>query len=208
MLLNSNNRPVIFGVGTGRCGTKSLATLLNLQTSTKISHELGKPLPWNYCEKSLFDKIGEINSNNKMGDVAFYYLNYIPKLIDTFSGNIRIIGLKRDMNSTVKSYLNHTRGRNHWRKHNGILWKKDKVWDKAYPKYTVWNKTRAISKYYKDYYTELDRLVEIYPQNICIFDTRELNLTDGIHKILEFAGVNNSFKKIIVHENKSNIQRD
>ena len=39
------NKKIIFGLGTGRCGTMSLSKLLSHQKNSIISHELGG-LPW------------------------------------------------------------------------------------------------------------------------------------------------------------------
>ena len=53
-----NNKKVILGIGTGRCGTVSLSHLLNKQKDSRFSHELkikiekktdyNTPLSWEY----------------------------------------------------------------------------------------------------------------------------------------------------------------
>ena len=38
---------IVLGIGTGRCATASLATLLNEQEDSSVSHEVRPLLPWN-----------------------------------------------------------------------------------------------------------------------------------------------------------------
>lgn len=52
-----NTTQIVFGLGTGRCGTKSLARLLNHQKRAQVFHEIHGPnLAWQQSEK-LIDKI-------------------------------------------------------------------------------------------------------------------------------------------------------
>ena len=86
-----NSKKIVLGIGTGRCGTVSLSSLLNRQEKSFFSHELkikiksntdyNVPLPWEYNDiafKSAWNSI--LNYNGKyVGDVSFFWLPYLEK---------------------------------------------------------------------------------------------------------------------------------
>lgn len=49
----------------------------------------------------------------------------------------------------------------------------------------------AIGQYYDDYYKKARSYELLYPDNVKIFDTSELNIENGVRSILEFVGVEN-----------------
>jgi len=142
---------IIIGLGTGRCGTQTLARLLNMQKSALITHEknphtiswigsddvilsniqefeqaikTGKPelsITHFATNKNIQEKMDSIKSVKLVGDVAFYYLPYV-RLILKKNFNIQFICLQRDEEETVNSYIKKTRGK----KRRGIL-------DKLFP---------------------------------------------------------------------------
>jgi hypothetical protein len=85
--------------------------------------------------------------------------------------NVRFICLRRDVDSTVQSWMKKTQIRrwpsaavgdrirsvitrqpyyessNFWMEHDGTKWMKDPVWDKCFPKFDAASKTEAIRKY-------------------------------------------------------------
>jgi hypothetical protein len=183
-------KKLIFGIGTGRCGTVSLCELLNNQELSNFTHEEKPLLSWDGDTGELDDKIEEILSRNGtyIGDIAFYYLPYLEYILENYQGT-KIICLKRDKNEVVKSYLKKTKGRNHWVNHGGYIWKHC-IWDKCYPKYNAFFKRNAIKKYWDEYYKTVGNLSLKYPTSILIMDMhRALNTEDGIVEILNFIGV-------------------
>ena len=190
-------KTIIIGLGTGRCGTHSLAKLLESQENTSITHELNDTpfIKW-YYNSNDFNKICRvIDSRNKefVGDVSFFYLHYIPSLLDKYN-NIKFISIKRPKEATIKSYMKWTEGRNHWMNHNGTQWRYDR-WDICYPKYEVEKKEEALNLYWEEYYTTMEKLKTSYSNQFLLIEMEDLNNDNKIKDILDFCGFKN--KKII-----------
>ena len=85
----------VIGLGTGRCGTVSLAKLLSGCKNTNVSHEFRERvdihyrLSWEFNEREAERRVQNLKSisGNLVGDVAHYYLNYV----DYFSSNLKNI---------------------------------------------------------------------------------------------------------------------
>ena len=193
-------KKIIFGLGTGRCGTLSLAASLNSCKNSLITHEgrgIGKKLkedpillPWN--ENSfLLDRTLKQISNREyslVGDIAFYYLPYVEIILGKYPDS-KFICMKRNRTDTVNSYMKKTVKRNHWQEWMPkCAWNKDLKWDPCYPKYEAKDKITAISKYWEEYYIEAERLEIAYPNKFSIFDINELNTGDGLKGIRRFIG--------------------
>lgn len=183
-------KKLIFGIGTGRCGTVSLCTLLNSQKYSSITHEMRPLVAWNGSPDKLDKRIKTILSQkgSYVGDIAFFYLPYIDYILQHYPG-AKIICLKRAKNQVVESYIRKTPRRNHWVKHPGLIWHKCE-WDKCFPKYHSLLKRNAIGKYWEEYYETVDHLKLDYPESILMIDMYEaLNTETGIKKILDFLDI-------------------
>jgi hypothetical protein len=184
------SKRLIFGLGTGRCGTMSLATLLNDQQGCMISHELGGG-PWLAWEPSIDDLdtfMDRIMNRTApiVGDVSFYSLPYANILMDRYD-DVRFVILKRDKEETIESYMRKTVGRNHFTSHNGSGWRLD-IWDRCYPKFNVETKEEALSRYYDHYY----ELCQQLPQDKCFWmQLPQLNDVGKCLEMLEFCGIEN-----------------
>lgn len=193
---------VVIGIGTGRCGTRSLARIINSQPNVEFTHELKPVLPWNFDQIQIDNRIEELQMSNApiVGDAGFYYLNYVEYIISEIK-NVRIVCLKRDKEGTVNSFLRKVKQRNHWQHHDGTKWQKDKRWDKAFPKYEANSRREAIAMYWEDYYTKVSELVQKYPDHIKYMRTKELNEEPKVRAMLEFCGVSNP-QPVTIHTNK------
>ena len=211
-----NNKKVILGIGTGRCGTVSLSDLLNQQENAFFSHELkikiqkevdyNIPLPWQY-DKKKFDSDWHsiLNYDGKyVGDVSMFWLPYLEKILDNSEG-LKVICLQRDKQEVVNSYLKKTEGRNHWIKHDGKQWDSC-PWDKSYPNFEASNKEDALKKYWDYYYELVDDLIKKYPDRIKIFQMKDLNNAKQVEDLLVFAGFEN--KRIISNIQKNKIEKN
>ena len=129
-------KTLIISIGTGRSGSVSLSKFLSHQKSMYVLHEgrlkekkIRKLFKWENDEINIFNWIEELkkynDTNDFFGDTGMYYLPYTKKLINRYP-HIKIIGLIRDKDEVVNSYLRKTKGRNHWYNHDGKEWKKDK----------------------------------------------------------------------------------
>ena len=193
-------KKIIFGLGTGRCGTVSLAAALNSCENSLITHEgkgVGEKLnearillPWNRNPLLLERKLEQISGreHSLVGDVAFYYLPYVEIILGKYPDS-KFVCMKRNRDETVNSYMKKTVKRNHWQEWMPkSTWNKDLKWDPCYPKYEAKDKSTAISKYWEEYYIEAERLETAHPNKFSIFGIDELNTEDGLKGISRFIG--------------------
>ena len=198
----SVHRKLIIGLGTGRCGTKSLSVLLSLQPNTVVPHEYQvTPLPWVFSQEAIEKKIKSLDMIN--GDVGFYYVNYIDFIAKLYP-KAYFICLQRSRKEVIDSYMRKTQRRNHWINHDGKTWQPDPKWDAAYPKFNTCNKALAIGMYYDLYYEKIFSLSLKYPKNLKVFNMDCLNNERGIRNILGFCGFLPGEMNIII--NKHNTQ--
>lgn len=171
---------LIIGLGTGRCGTKSLTELLNNQIDSQITHEVPPIQPYQCTPAIIEEKIKTILSRNAqfVGDIAFYHLNYID-IIRSLYSNVKFVCLKRDRKSTVQSFLRKVGKRNHW----SATGPRDD-WDKCFPTYDVEDKTVAINKYYDEYYSIISKHkdIPVYDMASC------LNKRQPMRELLYYLG--------------------
>ena len=204
-------KPVI-GLGTGRCGTTSLARFLSAQPNSLVSHELendpdirGYPPSWNDEWWRIYDALKRMEKQSPdvdfIGDVALFYLKYIPQIIEHFP-NVVFIGLKRNREKVVKSFIFKVAGRDCWRKFTG------NIWDRVFPKYpdepTVED---SIRRYWNEYYDELEHYRAQYPERFIIVPTQNLNSKLGMHAILDhikYPRNNSRVVSAVFHENGNN----
>ncbi len=191
-------KQLIISIGTGRSGSVSLAKFLSSQESMNVIHEgnfeekkIRKLIKWNNDEQELFKWLEYLlNSNEErmfVGDTGMYYLPYIELIIKRYT-NVKVIGLVRNKESVVNSYLNKTEGRNHWYNHDGKYWEKDSQWDPYYPKYNEKDKKKALELYWEEYNKTTKSLQQEYPNNIKMWSIEKFNTEEGKNKILDFIG--------------------
>ena len=147
-----------------------------------------------------------------IGDIAYYYLNYIEDLFEHFPACVGVC-MKRDREATVnswikksaihrwpslyladrlKSWLTRTpfyTEYNYWQDHDGSPGQKDPVWDRCFPKFEAASKREAIGLYWDYYYLEADRLEKKYPDRFRVFDVRDLSDPGGQKRILSLLGI-------------------
>jgi hypothetical protein len=147
-----------------------------------------------------------------IGDIAYYYLNYIEDLFERFPECVAVC-MKRDRESTVSSWMKKSAIKrwpslwladrvkswltrtpfyteyNHWQAHDGSQWQKDPVWDSCFPKFEASSKKEAIGMYWDYYYLEADRLQRKYPDRFRVFEVRDLSDPEGQQRILSLLGI-------------------
>ncbi|MFW6130280.1 MAG: hypothetical protein ACOC56_03775 [Atribacterota bacterium] len=194
------NKKLIFGIGSGRCGTKSLAYLLNAQENANISHELGgRPfLPWKFNINKLNQAMKEIISrkSNICGDVAFYWLPYMNYIINNYK-DVHIIIIKRDREETLQSYLRWTSIHDYWYP--------EKQWNSSYPdhKMKYKNKENFFKYFWETYYNKTNLLLKKYNKSYEI-KTNDLNNRNKMkHIFVNKIGMKH-FRHIYVQKNRTN----
>ena len=161
---------------------------------------------------SAYDELCCMPRLRLIGDISFYYLNYVELIAERHT-NVRFLGLRRDIDETVTSWINKSRiprwrskhvadvlgswltranfhrSKNFWMEHDGTRWQSDPVWDKCFPKFNAPTKPEAIREYCEFYYSEMaihaGRLGSVFRY----VDTDKLNDTDYQSGILEFLGI-------------------
>jgi len=204
---NKKTKQLVFGLGTGRCGTMSLQGLLNQQTGVCVSHE-SIISPWLFSQTYLDRILKQVHGYDGqiVGDIACYYLNYVEHIL-SISPQTIFICLKRDKEETIRSYIDWTPDKNHWTHKHSIYWDNqwvDDAFDLSYPKYDL-PKSESISAYWEDYYAYAEHLCRRYPHNFFIHPLEDLNSREGQENILSVLIDKNSIVYdvgIKLHENK------
>lgn len=184
-----SEKKIIIGLGTGRCGTVSLSTLLNKQEGVVVTHERVR-LPWVVNKKrfsAFFDNLLK-NPSPVVGDVSFYLLPYVDIILNGFD-DVKFICLQRDKESTIKSYLGKVEPpRNNWQD----IGVKD-IWDECFPTYDKGlTKAQSIGKYWDDYYDASKEWQSKIPDKFKLFNTNDLNTDEGVSSILNFCELESS----------------
>lgn len=206
---------VVIGLGSGRCGTMSLAKILDSQVDTACTHEFGSvalppskrhkkkrtrqtfdPLPWdprNELEMKKRLMRMQAQPHSLVGDCSLYLLPYV--FFIAHATNASFVCLQRDREETIDSFLRWTEDRsprrNHWQRHDGTEYEHT-VWDKAFPDYPMrLSKREAVGMYYDDYYRKAETLQKRMPGRFRIFPTEALNDEKQLKELLQFAGAPN-----------------
>ena len=189
-------RHVVIGLGSGRCGTMSLAVLLESQDGVVCTHELGRPFPWNgsawLVGHRLSHVITDAGENDIGGDIAYWYLPQVDHIHDFLDGEVRFVCLKREREACLKSMKNWNSwlGINPYQTHNASKWRRS-IWDVTLPTFDFCTIESAMEKYYDGYYQLAEHFEEAYPGKFKIFDMDDLNTDDGVRGILDFVEVLN-----------------
>ena len=171
-----------------------------------LTVDLGRP-----PSASSYDALCKMPKVSLIGDIAFYYLNYVDD-IAAASNNVRFVCLKRDRSATIKSWQKKARinrwrskwladklssilqrtpfhtSKNFWMDHDGSKWLLDPVWDKCFPSFEADTMEEAIGKYYDFYYDEAEKYQLKYPDIFRMFPIEDLNTEEGKNCIMDFCG--------------------
>lgn len=193
-------------MGSGRCGTCSLAAVLDAQFRVSVTHEAYNRLPWKPLEWDMnlaVTSMVRAQSGYIIGDCAPWYLNYVDYSVKAFA-DIKMVCLKRNKEDCINSIyeVNNSLGVNHFTKSDSIYWDKDKwsldeidsrMYRKCFPQYYMPMK-KALSAYYDEYYDIAEKHQSNYPDNFRIFDVDDaLNSEDGQKEMLKFCGIQGGF---------------
>ncbi len=183
---------LVLGCGTGRCGTGSLAALLNYQEDSAVSHECRPHLSWNAPWKDRCERLTTIagRSARIVGDVSFWHIVSLSRVFEAFP-EAKVICLQRDKQETVDSWLALVsyEGSNYWQDHNGLQWKHVKH-DRLFPDFNHATGVRdACGMWWDWYYARAECVEKVFPSMFRVFPLKLLNDSDGVRRILSFAGI-------------------
>jgi hypothetical protein len=190
---------IILGIGSGRCGTFSLARLLNQQPDAQVAYESPPLLPWlrpagDRILRERFARFRRLGTAGTLGDVASFYLPYIDDAI-ALEPEIRIVCLKRPREEVVADFCRwlddtYVLPTNHWAE--DPIPGRHHVPDRSliYPHYETQDRAEGIRRYWDEYYGEVERLAARCPQHLRIYDTQQaLDSEEGQRDLLSFVGI-------------------
>jgi hypothetical protein len=195
----SRPQSIVLGIGTGRCGLRSLAAVLNRQQDAQSSYEEPPWLPWERRggQQVLRDRFARFRQNGKkplLGDVASFYLPYLEDAI-AVEPEVRVVCLRRPCEEVVASFCewldqNTPLPMNHWSRQPAPGWHHDPNRTRIYPQYETQNREEGIRRYWNEYYQQADELRRRFPDHIRVFDMCEaLNTEAGLGELLGFVGI-------------------
>lgn len=199
---------LIFGLGTGRCGTWTLSKVFAAQKDVGALHE-NVPLPWKRDEGLFAKRVLDLAINIDdpiVASVSYVWINYVGLIMGTIK-DPRCICLKRPMDQVVESFLAHSPNNNHWTDPTSPHWRPTKdthtTISYQWPKYDL-PKAEALEAYWKEYYAKAEYLADRYPDNFMIIDM-EMALNDmaSQREMLAFAGIDYD-KQVFILDQKLN----
>lgn len=208
------SRRIVLGVGTGRCGTTSLARLLNGQADCHVTHEEWPLLAWDepQPEKRILARLERWESERDspiMGDAASFYLPYVEAALESGS-DVRVIGLRRDRDEVIASFskwLDRTQPlpTDHWTDRPQAGRHHDPFWSSIFPKYGEATREAGIGRYWDEYDARLSLLVERWPKRVRVWEMDALSDAAGRREMLLFAGISEleQVADDVVHANQS-----
>lgn len=214
---------LVFGIGTGRTGSLALATLLNQQPGVAMHHELRPldrdnrlgersidPLPWIVDGDHVRAAISSLAAGDAAigGDVAAYWLPYVPMILDELHPDSRFIVMRRARDQVVDSFMRKAPTKNHWMEHDGSEFELTPKWDRSFPNYDVATKREALEAYWDEYDRRAQELTATYPDRVRVWDfAAALNTAQGVEGVLDFAGVPEGSRNVQVGVNRNRSQR-
>jgi hypothetical protein len=132
-----------------------------------------------------YDELCSMKQVRLIGDIAFYYLNYV-ELLAKHNRNVRFICLRRDRQQTIRSWL---------AKSTIQRWPSKRVADRLSailmraPYAEAASKAEAIGKYWDYYYEEAEALGRKLGDTFWIVDTGLLDERSFQCTLLEFCGI-------------------
>lgn len=216
-LLNGRERrastgTLVLGLGSGRCGSTSLARVLAGVENVCATHENPPMLHWSPTAdqlrvhvrrfRMLLDRFGLVF------DSAHWWLNAADRMTEEFDG-VKMIGLIRDPGDCARSFLaikgSGRNSINHWVDHDGTFWK-PALWDRFYPCYEpgrfglgqpntmspadlASRQHRLVRTYVEDYNEGLAGLKDRVGERLLIVRTEELSERRVQDRIRDFLGI-------------------
>lgn len=204
----------IFGLGSGRSGSSSLASILNGLPDSYVSHEHPFLVRWSCGQDEVdwhLNRMEWLSTYYKIvGDVSHWWLPYVEYILSRFPHAI-FIATRRSRIATVESFLkiktNPDGGTqlNHWIDHGGEDFKKS-PWDNCYPSYeNCLSIDEAISQYWEEYYFECNRLSAAFPSNFVIIDLENLSTDASLAQALDRFGIKFSTLEVAVESNVGSV---
>lgn len=200
-----HGQQIVFGLGTGRSGTVSLARLLDSQPSASITHEVRPLLPWEFDQATIDLRLEKLRKRptRTAGDVGYYYLPYVTYIAEKIP-TARFVCIRRNRADVIASQMKKTERYNLWLDHDGTDWELNEVWDKTMPSYPPMPKEEAIGRYWDEYNERTIRLSQELGDRFEIFDLEStMNDPQQVRRLLNHVGISDEDQRVFtgIHEN-------
>ena len=194
---------IVLGVGTGRCGSTSLAAAFRDADDTLATHETPPLIFWQPQPEQVDFHLRRLAYLSRyfrlVFDASHWWLKLIPVVLERFP-TVRIVGLHRDMESCVNSFLKvkgvEAGSHNHWAPPDDERWRKSN-WDPCYPSFVApaefddnpfMAKGTQIQWYVDGYNAELRELASRNPDKFLLIHTDTLDEPQVSDKLSAFVG--------------------
>lgn len=193
-----DGKHLVFILGTGRCGFKSMHHLLSLQPNVWADYEYVR-FPWHDPSNSgimrhivrAYGILSMYKEVNIWVGISHTYLPYVDRIIEKYP-TAKFVCMIRDKESTVKSLILDSKTRNFWTNTNSKHWlltdSRGKMYN-SFPHFDLPKEEgcKAYWDYYKDKYFSIYKVYE----NCSICWVPNFFDTDMAHQdaILKFIGI-------------------
>lgn len=201
-LLEGGTPSMVFGLGSGRSGTSSLAEMLGRQPDVVATHERFTKLPWvhdrdHYLGAAM--RLGNVEWGGLLVDVAWYWLAYVERLAADFP-EAKFIVMQRDVDEVAASFDKPKRF-----PIGGEVTGETYDFKSGFPNYAGLGLTRleALRRYAVEYNEEVERLYGVLgEERMVVLDVEDLNDVRRMDEVMRWAGVDRPVA-IAVRENAS-----
>lgn len=168
------------------------------------------PLPWEVDPTHLRRVVAELERSSASvgGDVASYWLPYVPIVLDELRPDSRFVVLRRNRAEVIESFMRKAPTKNHWIIHDGTEYELAPKWDRSFPKYHLATKEEALGAYWDEYDARSRQLEDRYPGRVRVWDYSDvLNSKEGVLQLLDFIGLDPDRRRIEVGVNRNRSRR-
>jgi len=195
------NKNLIIGIGTGRCGTKSIAHILSVCSGVNVTHERSS-FRFNFISNHYREEAEKIvngllfeNDNFFLnGDVAHYHLRRIPDIVSIFP-NVKIIHIFRDKSETTDSWLRKCGGLSNCREEDYQLIVNRRgnsyanVWYNTFPTFSGTVNSKEAWDIYWDFYEKDVLLLKRKGINIYSLNVNDLNNDNKLFDLFTYLEI-------------------
>ena len=192
---------LVLGVGAGRCGSTSLASMLGSIPGSCCTHENPPNVYWEPLEEQIGFHLHRfsllIRFFSLVFDAAHWWINACDRVFSNFQ-SAKAIGLCREIHATAASFMK-IKGQglgsiNHWAPLKNGFWRPN-AWDPTYPTYSVpahsdpdTAKSEMIHQYVFEYNIAMRLLAQRFRERMMLVRTESLGMAPVQEEIFRFVG--------------------
>lgn len=180
----------VIGYGMGRCGTTSLARLLDMQPNSRFTHEM-YGLHWLDIFSEYHKTIKALKKRAEkysfVGDVNYCWAQYISQAIEHFP-DVKLIHIWREKEETVESFWKANQNRVN-AKEKYPIWQSEGLWLAMYPFFGYPPSKDQIASTYDVFHRIAEVIMYKHPKRVYTLHMNRLNDDSLISNLLDFVGI-------------------